>query len=198
MGAAALLASDEGCDEHCRQIALAAARQHADAFADDPLLAAVYRLQRLLGPLGWRMAAISKPMLDKQAQALARSLEVEEWLRLDGQFGMTATDDYLRVARLLPVTIQAQIKDWSTVGLTAIADEIDGALERLPRPSGFDQLQPAGDPWLNSWLSGDPLAELSSTVIDDVPSNTESDAVKELASETRWVADQPSGPNDPD
>lgn len=198
MGAAALLASDEGCGEHCRQIALEAARQHADGFAEDPLLAAVYRLQRLLGPLGWRMAAVSKPMLDKKAQDLARSLEVEEWLRLDGEFGVTATDNYLRVARLLPIFIQAQIKDWSRAGLTAMADEIEGALERLPRPAGFERLQPAADPWLNSWLSDDPLAKLNSTVIDGLPRSDDSDAVKELALEMRQVADQARASNGED
>jgi hypothetical protein len=198
MGAAALLASDEGCGEHCRRIALEAARQHADGFAEDPLLAAVYRLQRLLGPLGWRMAAVSKPMLDKQAQDLARSLEVEEWLRLDGEFGVTATANYLRVARLLPIVIQAQIKDWSRAGLTDMADGIERALERLPRPAGFERLQPATDPWLNSWLSGDPLAKLSSIVIDGLPRSADSDAVKELAFEMRQVADQARARNGED
>ncbi len=192
MGAAALLAADEGCAEHCREIALEAARQHAQGFAAHPLLAAVYRLQRLLGPLGWRMAANSKAMLDKQAQELASSLEVEEWLRLDGQLGVTATDNYLRVARLLPIMIQAQIKDWSTSGLTAKADEIEMLLERLPTPSGFDHLQPAGDPWLNSWLTGDPLAKLSLTVIDGVPARASSGAVKELATRMRQIAGEAS------
>jgi hypothetical protein len=190
MGAAALLAADEGCAEHCRQIALEAARQHADGFADNPLLAAAYRLQRLLGPLGWRMAAISKPMLDKQAQELANSLEIEEWLRLDGQFGVTASDHYLRAARLLPIMIQARIKDWSTAGLTAMADQVAGTLEHLPRPPGFDRLQPAADPWLDSWLSGDPLAKLSSLVIDGLPGNAESEAVRDLALQMRQVADE--------
>lgn len=187
MGAAALLSIDEGCAEYCRAVALEAARQHATEFSGDPLLAAVYRLQRLLGPLGWRMAAVNKPKLDRQAEELAGSLEIEEWLRLDGQFGVTGNDSYLRAARLLPIMAMAQIKDWSVGGLTRAADDIEDALPKLPKPPGFERLQPATDPWLDSWLTGDPLAELSSIVIDELPNHADSNEVRALAAEMRRV-----------
>lgn len=100
---AALLIEDSGCGDYCRQVALDAAHSHATGFAEDPLLAEVYRLQKTLGPLGWRLAAASKSLLDEQAAQLEARLEVEEWLRLDGEIGITATDNYLRAARLWPI-----------------------------------------------------------------------------------------------
>jgi hypothetical protein len=189
MGAAALLCDEEGCEE-LAAVALEAARQHATAFADDPLLAAVYRLQRLLGPLGWRMAALTKPMLDEQAKKLAESVEAEEWLRLDGEIGVTGYDDYKRMALLLPRMYLAQVRDWSVEGLNRVANEVEDRLASLPTPPGFDHLQPAGDPWLDSWLKGDPLAELSSSVIDQLPERTESAVVKDLVVQMRKVADE--------
>jgi hypothetical protein len=189
MGAAALLSDDEGCEE-LAPIALEAERQHATAFADDPLLAAAYRLQRLLGPLGWRIAALTKPMLDEQAKKLTDSLEMEEWLRLDGEIGVTGYDNYKRVALLLPRMHVAKLQDWSVESLNRAADEVEDQLASLPKPPGFDHLQPAGDPWLESWLSGDPLAELSSMVIDQLPERTESPAVKELVKRMRKGADE--------
>ncbi len=189
MAAAALLSEDEGCAEHCRAIALEAAQQHANGFADDPLLAATYRLQRLLGPLGYRMGALRMPTIKAEADALVKQLEPEEWLRLDGQFGMSADDGYSREARLMPIAFQAQISDWSVAGLTKTADEIEEALSKLPKPPGLDHLQPITDPWLDSWLTGDPLAKFSLTLIGILESKAETDGIRELIAEMRLIAD---------
>lgn len=183
MACAAKLINDESCGEYCSEVALQAARDHSSGFADNPLQAVVYRLQRLLGPLGWRIAAVSKPMLDNIAAGLAASLEVEEWLRLDGEFGITATDHYLRTARLLPVLLQARIDDWTVEGISTVADEVEALLERLPKPARLEGLQPAGDPWLDSWLTTDLLRTSSAMVLRDLTAGTTSVEVARFARE---------------
>jgi hypothetical protein len=60
LGAAVWLVEDEACGEYCRELAEAAAASHASGFVEDPLQAAAYRLQRALGPLGWRLAILAK------------------------------------------------------------------------------------------------------------------------------------------
>jgi hypothetical protein len=182
MAAAVLLSRTDGCAEHCEAVGREAAHHHATTFADDPLLAAAYRLQRALGRAGWRVAAVSKPMLDEQADALVRTLEVEEWLRRDGEIGITATAQYLRVARLGPVSAQAQIRPWSTEHVNDIADQVEDLLKRLPKPAGLNDLQPAGDAWLDSWAR-DPLRETSEATLRAIPAWTEDPSVADLATE---------------
>jgi hypothetical protein len=59
----------------------------------------------------------------------------------------------------------------------------------LSQPPDLHHLQPTGDPWLDSWLKGDPLAELSSTVIGQLPERTESPKVKDLVAQMRKVVE---------
>ncbi len=165
LGCAVLLAEDEGCGDHCRQIAARAAMDHATSFADDPLNAAAHRLQRLLGPLGWRIAANTKPSLDASAKHLVESLEAEEWLRLDGEFGVTTADAYKRMALLVPRAILARIDPWDIGTIMQTADAVEQLLESLPKPPGLDRFQPAGDPWQESWLRTDPLQEASAATL---------------------------------
>jgi hypothetical protein len=188
---AASLIEDPGCGEYCRQVALDAAHLHATGFAADPLLAEVYRLQRMLGPLGWRLAAASKPFLDDQAAKMEARLEVEEWLRIDGEIGITATDNYLRAARLWPIAIQSSINPWTLEAVHQAADAVGELLARLPRPSGFEHLQPAADPWMNSWLDGDPLRKDSELVLRDFHQRFDSATLGEFAYELWRVSKGP-------
>jgi hypothetical protein len=178
---AALLIEDSGCGDYCRQVALDAAHSHAAGFAKDPLLAEVYRLQKTLGPLGWRLAAASKSLLDEQAAQLEARLEVEEWLRLDGEIGITATDSYVRAARLWPIVIQSSIKPWTPDTVRQAADAVEELLGRLPTPPGFEHLQPAADPWMNSWLNGDPLRTDSEFVLRQFSERVGSPNLREFA-----------------
>lgn len=166
LGCAVQTVDDEGLLDVCRETARQEARSHATAFSDDHLNAAAYRLQRLLGPLGWRMAANSRERLDASAKHLIESLEAEEWLRLDGEFGITVEASYARMALLAPRMIMAQVDPWETETISAVADSVEQLLERLPKPAGLDQLQPAGDPWQDSWLSGDPLRDVSAATLE--------------------------------
>lgn len=189
MACAVQLIEDEACGDYVRGVAVQAAHDHATSFADHPLQAAVYRLQRFLGPLGWRLAALSKPMLDEAAARLASSVDVEEWLRLDGEFGITVPDRYVRTATLVPVMIQARIADWTVDGVSAAADAVEQLLEALPKPQGLGHLQPAGDAWLDSWLRGDPLPALSRAVLRELANRTASEAVADFARELQEAFD---------
>ncbi|MBB4661782.1 type I restriction enzyme HsdR N-terminal domain-containing protein [Conexibacter arvalis] len=182
MGAAVLLSQTDGCAEHCIAEARRAAHHHATAFVDDRLLAASYRLQRALGQFGWRFAAIAKPQLDAQAAELVRALEVEEWLRRDGEIGITSADQYKRVALLSPRIIQAQIKPWTAEQVERVAVQTEERLDRLPRPNGLERLQPAGDPWLASWQR-DPLRDLSKAILQGIPRHADDPLVLALATE---------------
>lgn len=181
MATAVRLIEAEGCGDYCRQAAEVAARQHSNGFADDALLAQVYRLQRLLGPCGWRMAALSKSVIDQIAKETEEHLEVEEWLRIDGAIGITATDQYLRTARLGPIMFQVKIDPWDEPTVRKFADETEALLAKLPKPAGFEGLQPAGDPWLDSWLRDDPLRVYSEHQLAWIAERDESVNVQEFA-----------------
>ena len=183
LGSAVLLIEDEGCGDHCRDAAARAARDHAAALADDPLEAAAYRLQRLLGPLGWRMAANSKPALDASAERLVRSLEAEEWLRLDGEMGVTTEAAYKRIAIFGPRAMLAQVDPWDVETINGTADAAERLLAHLPKPPGLANLQPAGDPWQESWLRGDPLREGSAAVLKRLAERSDAPAVAAFAAE---------------
>jgi hypothetical protein len=183
MATAVRLIEAEGCGDYCREVAETAARQHSDGFADDPLLAQVYRLQRILGPCGWRIAALSKSVIDKLAKETEERLEVEEWLRIDGAIGITATDNYLRAARLGPIMIQVKIDPWDEPTVRKFADETEVLLAKLPKPAEFKDLQPAGDPWLDSWLRDDQLRAYSKIQLTSIADRNESDGVREFARE---------------
>ncbi|MCW2982161.1 MAG: hypothetical protein JWO14_3888 [Solirubrobacterales bacterium] len=165
MGCAILLSEDEGCGPICRAAAEEAARDHATGFAGDDLKAASYELQRGLGPLGWRLAANQKPAIDKAAAAVADSLEAEEWLRLDAEFGLTGTAGYKFQALLGPRAMLGRIDPWDVTTVRAAIKVVQAMLGVLPKPPGMEELQPAGDPWQESWLRGDPLRDVSAATL---------------------------------
>lgn len=183
MGCAVLLIDDDGCGEHCREAATRAARDHATCFADDPVTAAAHRLQRLLGPLSWRLAAYSKPALDRAAQQLVDALDPEDWLRLDGVIGVTPDRAYTRAAMSRATQMLAAIKPWDIPTITAAATAAEEALERLPRLPAMDDLQPAGDPWLDSWLQNDPLPGASAATLQSLAQRSANPAVAAFAAE---------------
>jgi hypothetical protein len=181
MATAVRLIATEGCGDYCRELAETAARQHANGFADDPLLAQVYRLQRFLGPFGWRMAALNKSVFDKIAKETEARMDVEEWLRVDGALGITARDQYVRAARLGPVVVQGKIDPWDESTIREFADGLEILLEKLPKPAGFEDLQPAGEPWLDSWLREDQLRIFSEHTLVSIADHDDSDEVRDFA-----------------
>jgi hypothetical protein len=84
---------------------------------------------------------------------------------------------------LLPTMIQAQINPWTPEKINEVAGEVELSLERMPKPQGFDRMQPMGDAWLESWKDGDPLRDLSIATLRDLPQRAESTAVRALAVE---------------
>lgn len=168
MGCAILLSDDEGCGQVCREAAIQAANNHANGFADNPIQAASYQLQRHLGPLGWRLAANVKPTLDASAAKLAQSLEVEEWLRLDAEIGLTGTARYKWVALFSPRAVLAQVDPWDKPTIEETTEGVKRLLDALPKPAGFEKLMPIGDPWQESWLRGDPLRDGSLATLRDL------------------------------
>lgn len=177
------LMEDEGCAEHCRNAAEEAAADHATAFARDALQAAAYRLQRQLGPLGLRLAALMGDKFEEQAEALAQQLEIEEWLRRDGQIGLTSDDAYMRAAVFGPQAVLTRISPWTAGALTEAAEQAEKLVAALPTPQRYERLQPAGDLWLSSWLAGDPLRTLSVIVLERLRDAPPSPAVGKFAAD---------------
>jgi hypothetical protein len=165
MGCAILLSEDEGCGEICRGAAHQAGRDHASAFAGDDLKAASYELQCGLGPLGWRLAANQKPAIDEAAAEVANSLEAEEWLRLDAEFGLTGLASYKFQALMGPRAMLGRIDPWDVPTVRVASKVVRKLLEALPKPAGMEELQPIGDPWQESWLRGDPLRDASAATL---------------------------------
>lgn len=167
------LIDDEACGERCRETAVQAAAHHASGFASDPLLAAAYRLQRALGPLGYRIAAGLGSVFDKQAQQLLETLEMEEWLRTNGMIGVTSDAAYDRVARLAPLAVVANLHPWTPESVSEHTVAAERLVHVLPTPSQYDHLQQAHDPWLNSWIDGDPVRHLTTAVLKELAARKE-------------------------
>jgi hypothetical protein len=170
MGCAILLSEDEGCGQFCQQAAEQAAHHHATSFEGDPLKAASYELQRGLGPLGWRIAANAKPAIDKAAAQVADSLEAEEWLRLDAEIGLDDVAAYKFQALFGPRAMLVQLDPWEPKTIKAAAELVRRLLDVLPKPEGMDDLLPIGDPWQESWLTGDPLGTSSAATLQALAS----------------------------
>jgi hypothetical protein len=181
MGCAVLLCDDEGCGETCRDASEIAARNHATAFRDEPLQAASYELQRALGPLGWRLAANAKPATDAAAQQVKDTLEAEEWLRLDSEFGVSATASYKQQALLGPRAILAQVDPWDVQTIQQTNQAARRLLDVLPKPSGMEELLPIGDPWQESWITGDPLRDTSAATLQALAARSESTSSSDFA-----------------
>lgn len=165
MGCATLLSGDEGCGDYFRKVADRSAHAHATSFEDDPLQSASYELQRGLGPLGWRIAANAKPAIDEAAANVAKSIEAEEWLRLDAEFGIDGLAAYKFQALFGPRAMLATLEPWETSAIQAAAGTVKELLAVLPKPPGMDGMLPVGDPWQESWLRGDPLRESSAATL---------------------------------
>jgi hypothetical protein len=183
MGSAVLLCDDEGCGEMCREAAEAAAQNHATAFAEEPLQAASYELQRALGPLGWRVAANRKPAIDAAAQRIRENLEAEEWLRLDAEIGISGYASYKQQALFLPRALLLQVDPWDVETIQSSNKAVRAMLEVLPKPPGMEGLLPIGDPWQDSWLTGDPLYDATAATLEALAKREEGSAAGQLASE---------------
>jgi hypothetical protein len=183
MGCAILLCEDEDCGEVCRAAAEKAARDHSGGFAGDDLKAASYDLQRGLGPLGWRLAANRKPAIDKAAAEIANSLEAEEWLRLDAEFGLTGAAGYKFQALMGPRAMLARIDPWDVATIRVASKVVRAMLAALPKPAGMEELQPIGDPWQESWLRGDPLRDASAATLQALAKREHEPGPAELARE---------------
>ena len=182
LGCAVLLCDDEGCGEICREAAKTAAQNHATAFGDEPLQAASYELQRALGPLGWRIAANRKPAIDTAAKRVKESLEAEEWLRLDAEFGLSAYESYKQQALLTPRFWFGQVDPWEIETIQRANREARALLDVLPKPPGMKELQPIGNPWQNSWLTGDTLYDATAATLTALAKREEGTAAGEFAS----------------
>lgn len=180
---AVALSDTAGCSTHCESSARVAARQHSTGFAEEPLLRAVYRLQKALGRLGWRVAAGTRPRLEVDAARLFSMMDAEEWLRLDGEYGVTAEETYLRMARFGPVHIQDRISPWTERHINDVAAAAEDLLQRMDKPADMEQFQPAGDSWYDSWEHGDPLRTLSIALLEYVRDAATGGRVQSLAGE---------------
>lgn len=183
MAAAVALSQDEGCAAHCTDAARRLAHQIATAFGDDRLLAATYELQRILGPLGWHLAAAMRPLSEQVANTLLERLEVEEWLNLDGRYGLEAHDSYRRVAVMGPRVLLNRIEPWDLATVQhyiATGASLINSFPTLPDQGG---LQPAGDPFLRSWREGDPARAMAAACLKKLQHGEAQTYVRALARE---------------
>lgn len=190
MAAAVLLSQEEGCGDHCQRAAREALEDIASGFASDPLLAAAYQLQRRLGPLGWRLASLAEDGVTQAAATLAERVDLEEWLRLDGERGLGAPDQYWRMAQFAPVRLLNRVAPWTVPTIEKLTAETDSALaalelRSLPHRPVTNGWHPAGDPWLDLWLSGDPATDLSVGALDTICELSSDERVVALARDLR-------------
>jgi len=99
--------------------------------------------------------------------------------------GATAEAAYKRIAILGPRAILAQIDPWDVETINEAADAAEKLLASLPKPPGVADLQPAGDPWQESWLRGDPLREGSAAVLARLAQRSDAPSVAAFAAELR-------------
>ncbi|CUR59667.1 hypothetical protein NOCA1190026 [metagenome] len=175
MAAAVLLTQEEGCEEYCRRVATESFDEITSGFASDPLRAAAYQLQRRLGPLGWRVASLAEEDVERATATVAERVDLEEWLRLDGKLGLTASEHYFRVAQFAPVRFLNRISPWTLSTVTGLIATLDSALadltpRSLPQRPVTNGWHPAGDPWLEAWLTGDPAVDLATNALKTIAS----------------------------
>ena len=74
----------------------------------------------------------------------------------------------------------ARVDPWTGDEIVAFAATVENALDQLPKPTGFESLLPAGDPWLESWKDGDPLRHLTVAILRETSERPQQDRVTAL------------------
>ena len=67
---------------------------------------------------------------------------------------------------------------------------MEATLGTLPKPSGFERLLPIGDPWLDSWEAGNPVADLSRGVVRELLGRDLTDEQRDVAEEMLRILDE--------
>jgi hypothetical protein len=68
-----------------------------------------------------------------------------------------------------------------TESLTEHAVAAEKLVRALPMPSRYEHLQQAHDPWLNSWIEGDPVRDLTALVLKQIANRVEPPSHHEFA-----------------
>jgi hypothetical protein len=161
LGGMLQLLGEPGCDPLATELATQEIRFHLLDFADHPTLALAWRYQRALVPLTARIVALGP--LDEMAAALRARLSVADRLRY------SATPDRVFVITV-EESVRAQLRQavWTPAALTALAEESEKTLERIPTPA-TEWPGPIGDPWLASWSRESPLVMCGLSILSSHP-----------------------------
>jgi serine/threonine protein kinase len=157
------LRGDDGCEPLATELAAQEIRYHLLEFADHPILAAVWRLQRALIPATARLAAYGP--LDELSRSMADRMSAEDRVRYEPSPGRVM----MEIVRNL-VRNRLRELDWTVKGLHAAAEEAESVLQRVPIPAA-EWVGPLGDPWLQSWSQYSPLVMCGLAIL-----NTDSSA----------------------
>lgn len=161
LGGTLRLRGQPGCEPLATELTTQEIRYHLLDFADHPTLALAWRYQRALIPLTARIVALGP--LDEMAAALRSRLSVADRLRY------SASPD-----RVFVITVQESVRaqlrqaDWTPAGLTALAEEAENALQRIPTPA-TEWPGPIGDAWLASWTRESPLVMCGLSILSSHP-----------------------------
>jgi hypothetical protein len=167
------LRGEDGCDPLATEMATQGIRDHLLEFADDPRLAASWRLQRAFIPATARMAAFAP--LEQQTRSIADRLSAEDRIRYRLTPGRL-------MMNLVTTVVQRRLRelDWTAEALGAAAAEAESALRSIPiPPAAWDG--PLGDPWLQTWSQYSPLVMCGLAILSSEPSGDDLLGRPELA-----------------
>ncbi len=159
----------EGCDEVARSTAEEIARDGAKRFPDDEVAAAAHELEMVLAAFISRVLLTGGVEPARRAEERARAtMDLESFLRRNILEGLDAPAQLMRSVDLLFRQVWVAFEPWTAEGLRGAADELRGAMDRLPPQVEPLEIGQIGNPDYQMHLRFDPLQPGIRNVVRDV------------------------------
>lgn len=167
MGGSLDLRGQPACEPYATEAARQAMRDCLLGYPDDDAAAASWRFQRVAIPLLLRIYGAGP--LEEMAKEIRLRLSPENRIRYDPSPAWLVGHG-LRIAT---INLLASVDPWTPEELDKRATEAAGDLDRLSALPPDPRIGPAGDPWLDSWKTTDPLLMCGLAVASSRPSGDE-------------------------
>jgi hypothetical protein len=147
----------EGCEPRATEIARQQIRNHLLGFPDDGRFAAAWRLQRAL--IRATVRTLGFVPVEARVQQIKDVLPIEAQVRYRPRAPLI-------MMNLTTTIVSQRLREtvWTVESLTSAAEEAEAALEAVPIPPTAWE-GPAGDPWLASWETTDPLIQCGAAIL---------------------------------
>ena len=159
-----LLRGKKGCEPLATDLARTEVHDQLTGFANSPVDAASWRLQRVLIPVIARVAHLAP--IDAVAHQLTRRQTAEDRIR----YPITPRSVLMFNVRSSAQQYLASLEPWTVERLDAETKSLRNLLDRLPIPNAAWVGPGGGDDWLQSWANRDVVLMCGLSVLCDEPS----------------------------